>query len=196
MNGSEQPSLRRDLVVVVVIAGLAFVLGMNLFLFFGGDFDIFSSREAPDFELPVMGTEETMSLSEYRGQVVLIDFWATWCTPCHDALPFYEQMLDKYGDQNLEVLAVSIDRDADDIREFAEDHSLDLPLLHDADQQAFVQFNPAAMPTTYFVDPNGVVQSVHTGFNVDDRDKLEAKIGEMIRDIPQQEDEQHGRSCH
>ena len=172
-------------VAVVVLVVLAPAVGWSTV----------SEGDRPELALTDIDGQQ-VELQQLRGSVVLIDFWATWCTPCHEALPFYERMLEQYGDQGLEVLAVSIDADADDIREFADELSLTLPLLHDADQQAFARFNPAAMPTTYFVDPDGEVQTVHIGFDGDDRDQLEANIGEMLQDISHQDDEQDGESCH
>lgn len=143
--------------------------------------------DSPQLSLPAVDGER-VDLGELRGSVVLVDFWATWCEPCHDALPFFEQMLRKYEDRGLEVLAVSIDADRDDIREFARRHSLELPLLHDSGQNAFARFNPAAMPTTYFIDHQGVVRAIHTGFQKEDRDELESKIRRMLREIPSPDD--------
>ncbi len=174
MNGSEQPSLRRDLVVVVVIAGLAFVLGMNLFLFFGGDFDIFSSREAPDFELPVMGTEETMSLSEYRGQVVLIDFWATWCPPCREQMPALKTLGEDpdFGEE-LVILSVNTDDYADG-REARVDGFLrsvgleDKPTLLD-DGRVRALYGVRSIPTLVLIDEEGKVLYQQAGLHDEDR---------------------------
>ncbi len=135
--------------------------------------------DEPELSLPDLDGE-IVNLSDLKGSVVLIDFWATWCAPCHHALPFYEELSSKYADDGLVILAVSIDRNSRTIEGYLDQHSLDLLVLHDRRQRAFSAFNPTSMPTTYFVDRQGIVRSVHVGFRSDDRDQIENEVRRLI----------------
>jgi thiol-disulfide isomerase/thioredoxin len=96
--------------IVVIIAGLAFVLGMNLFLFFGGELGVgLRGKPAPQFELPVLGSEEVVALADHLGEVVLIDFWATWCPPCREQMPALKALGDEPMYEDLVILSINTD---------------------------------------------------------------------------------------
>src|SRR5215831_10443739 len=76
-------------------------------------------RQAPDFSLPDLSGQK-LTLSSYRGKVVLLDFWATWCAPCREEIPRFVEMQDKYQAQGLQILGVSMDDSPEPVREFSQ----------------------------------------------------------------------------
>ncbi len=127
---------------------------------------------APDFTMPRLGTEESVTLRDLAGKPIMINFWATWCPPCRHEMPWIQAVYDAYRDQGLEVLAVnagekvSQDRAAATVSAFVEMMALTFPVLFgDLDSSIEVQraYSVAGLPATYFVDPSGTVVDLHTG---------------------------------
>jgi peroxiredoxin len=123
---------------------------------------------APDFTLPTLSGEE-VSLRDFRGKVVLLNFWATWCGPCRSETPDLQRLYEKYQDQNLVVVGVSVD-EADTVEAvpgFIEEFGLTYPILLDTDLQTSVayegNFYLGGIPKSYFIDPAGVVQDIGAG---------------------------------
>ncbi|HEY0882282.1 MAG TPA: TlpA disulfide reductase family protein [Archangium sp.] len=105
-------------------------------------------------------------LSEHRGRVVLLDVWATWCEPCRDALPVYQDLSKEYAGRGLDVFAVNVDGDANVIAPFLAESNLSLPVLLDPEAAvATATLHVRLMPTTYVIDRAGRVRHVHEGFN-------------------------------
>lgn len=101
-----------------------------------------------------------------RGSVVLLDVWASWCEPCRDALPLYEQLSRQYGDRGLKVYALNVDEDPRAIPAFLEETKVNLPILVDENARVAEQaLKVRMMPTTFLVDRRGVVRFVHEGFS-------------------------------
>lgn len=127
-----------------------------------------AGQPAPDFALKnKSGTNSTNSrLSEYRGQVVLLSFWAEWCNRCTEQLRVLDNLQKRYGKDNLHVLAVNIDRDDQAAREAA--RRLGITVLHDADQAVVRQYDPSVLPFAVLVDPHGTVRHIHAGYRAED----------------------------
>jgi cytochrome c biogenesis protein CcmG/thiol:disulfide interchange protein DsbE len=117
---------------------------------------------APDFTLETP-EGETVRLSDLRGQVVLINFWATWCPPCRAEMPAIQQVYDQYQDQGFTVLAVDVQEGGAQVTAFADQMGLTLPLLMDGDGSVFADYRGQALPSTFFVDQKGVIQEVTLG---------------------------------
>lgn len=101
----------------------------------------------------------TVRLSDFRGEVVLLNFWATWCPPCVDEMPSLEKLQKALGDKGLRVLAVSVDERIEDVERFREDLQLTLPILHDPGAQVAHSFATFKFPETYILDRDGVLVS-------------------------------------
>ena len=136
--------------------------------------------KAPDFELSAQGGGSPLSPVAHTGQVVIVDFWATWCAPCKDSFPFYQSLTDKYGDQ-LAVLAVSVDEEPAGIADFVAETKVTFPVAWDEDQSVTHLYKPETMPTSYLVDRNGVVQYVHAGFKSGDADGIVQHIEQLLK---------------
>jgi peroxiredoxin len=117
---------------------------------------------APDFTLTTLDGE-TVTLSALRGRPVLINFWATWCPPCRAELPAIQSAYDRYADQGLVVLAVDMAEPPQTVAAFAEEFGLRFPIPLDRDGQVAAQYRVRAIPTSFFVDREGVIRSVFIG---------------------------------
>jgi peroxiredoxin len=117
---------------------------------------------APDFELELLDGGEAW-LTDYRGHPVVLNFWATWCQPCRQEMP---QLVDAYeankGD-GLVVIGLNMQEGRDLITPFAEERGIDYPILIDRDGDVGDQYRLLGLPTTYFIDANGVIVSVFRG---------------------------------
>lgn len=111
---------------------------------------------APGFTL--QGEDgKTYRLSDYRGQVVILNFWATWCPPCRYEMPSMERAWQKINGKGIAILAVDVGEDADTIFEFTGDYPVTFPLLMDLDGAVISQYHVVGMPTTYIINPDGMV---------------------------------------
>jgi thiol-disulfide isomerase/thioredoxin len=117
---------------------------------------------APDFELTSLDGA-SLRLTDLRGQVVALNFWATWCAPCRDEMPLLEAALEKYGAEGLAILAIDADEPASLVTDFRDELGVSLPLLLDPGGEVQQLYRVRGYPTTYFVDRDGVIQVQHMG---------------------------------
>ena len=116
---------------------------------------------APDFT--VRDSDRTITLSQFKGQVVVLNFWATWCPPCIEEMPSLVQMQQRMKARGVTVLAVSVDADEGSYRGFLRDHNVNLLSVRDADQKSNTLYGTFKFPETYVIDRNGVVRRKFIG---------------------------------
>jgi thiol-disulfide isomerase/thioredoxin len=120
-------------------------------------------------------------LPERSGKVILLDFWASWCAPCKASFPVLDQLYNTYRSRGFEVIAVSVDDEAVDMKRFLEDHPASFAILHDARKQLVEQMAPEAMPTSYLIGRDGRIRSIHAGFNGRETEEaLRAEIEKLL----------------
>lgn len=119
-------------------------------------------RYAPDFELPDL-TGQQVSLSQWRGQTLLVNFWASWCEPCREEMPLLQATYEAYGDDGLMVLGVNMGEEARRVAGFAEDLGLTFPTLVDEKTDVGTLYRVRGAPTTYFIDREGVIRQRYVG---------------------------------
>lgn len=113
---------------------------------------------APDFRLRDMDGR-MVSLSDFRGKVVLLNFWATWCGPCRIEMPAMEELYRSYPRKDFEILAVSTDAQGVAVtRPFQQEYRLSFPILHDADFRVGLSYGTRTLPMTFMVDRQGIVR--------------------------------------
>ena len=116
---------------------------------------------APDFT--VQDSDHKITLSQYRGQVVVLNFWATWCPPCVEEMPSLVEMQRRMKAKGVTVLAVSVDVGAGAYRQFVKDHNVNLLTVRDPDQKSNSLYGTARFPETYIIDRNGVMRRKFIG---------------------------------
>jgi thiol-disulfide isomerase/thioredoxin len=118
-----------------------------------------------DFVIKDMNGED-VALSDYAGQVILLDFWATWCAPCRLEIPGFIELLDKYGPQGFIVLGLDVDDPIDAMQSFAAEFEMDYPVLVGADRDDFKDAYgpPVGYPTAFVIGRDGKICHSHTGF--------------------------------
>jgi cytochrome c biogenesis protein CcmG/thiol:disulfide interchange protein DsbE len=114
------------------------------------------NSNAPDFVLRDLAGKKT-ALSAYKGKVVLLNFWATWCPPCRAEMPALNRLYLQLRHRGLEVVAVSSDRSINDIKNFLEDNRVDFLILFDEDRSAAKQYRVFSMPTTFLINRKGII---------------------------------------
>ena len=127
---------------------------------------------------------KTVKLSDLKGKVVLVDFWATWCAPCKVSLPVYEGFRRKLADKGLVILAISVDEEVDNVRQFVARHELKLRVVHDAGAKIVQRYEPPSMPTAYLIDRSGKLRQVHEGFRSGDAETLENALRALLAEPP------------
>jgi len=116
---------------------------------------------APDFT--VQDADRKITLSEFRGQVVVLNFWATWCGPCVEEMPSLVQLQQRFKGKGLTVIGVSIDVDGDAYRKFLKDYKVDFLTVRDPDQKTSNLYGSFKWPETYIIDRNGIVRRKFIG---------------------------------
>ena len=136
---------------------------------------------APDFTLPsIYEGQPDITLSDFRGKVVYLDFWASWCAPCLVSMPLYNELYHRYKDQGLEVVAVNVDNSVEDGLDFLIDTPLDFTIPIDTEGDVLVDFDVVGMPTSYLIDSEGIVRMVHVGFRDGDIEIIETAIQDAL----------------
>ena len=141
---------------------------LSLFLFllnFKGICQEIENPSAPDFSGKITAGKE-IKLSDYQGKVVLIDFWASWCSPCREEMPELIKFYKAINNPNFEIIAVNIDNDIENMNHFLDKLSPKpgFPIFIDDKQQVPPLFKIEAMPTTIFIDKKGLIRYRHDGF--------------------------------
>jgi len=105
-----------------------------------------------------------VTLSDFKGQVVIVNLWATWCGPCRVEMPGFEKLYRRFRTEGLVVLGVSLDKDADaQVQKFVNDHDLSFPILMDGRQEVENRYSTFTIPSTYVIDRNGRIVAVVDG---------------------------------
>ncbi len=142
----------------------------------GGGELVEAGSVAPDFELPDVNGE-IVSLSDFAGRPVILNFWATWCAPCRVEMPALQEAQAAYGDGGPVVLTINQEETAERVTEFFDEVGLTLPALLDAEAEVGMAYSAIFLPTTVIVGPDGIVSAVHRG--VISREELDGYLGQM-----------------
>ena len=117
-----------------------------------------------------------LDINRFKGKVVYIDFWASWCPPCKMSFPSLNKLHTELNSQGLEIVAINLDEDKNDALEFLEHNAVDFPIAYDGEGACPGNFDVLAMPSSYIIDKQGIVREVHLGFDEDSIDKIRTTI--------------------
>jgi peroxiredoxin len=120
------------------------------------------NKEAPHFTLEDISGKK-LSLSLFKGKVILVNFWATWCIPCMNEMPSFNRLFQKYKERGLMVLGVSMDTSIEAVQKFLSKTDLGFPVLLDSDLSISHKYKVFAFPTTFLIDRDGVLREKYIG---------------------------------
>ena len=136
---------------------------------------------APNFTLKSLNGKN-LKLSEMTGNVVLINFWASWCGPCREEMPLLNSLHKKYEPLGFTVLGVNVEEKSKNARGFLKDFPVDFPILLDNKNTVSKKYKVVAMPTTVMVDRDGNVRYLHKGYKSGDEKKYRKMIKKLVRE--------------
>ncbi len=138
-------------------------------------------RSAPDFALK-SSTGENLRLSEYRGEVVMVNFWATWCGPCRQEMPLLDELYQRYERVGFNLLGVNIDDDSRKAMQMIEELGVNFPVLFDSRKEVSKLYEVEAMPVTVLIDREGNVRYVHHGYKPGYEEKYLDQVRSLLRE--------------
>ena len=136
---------------------------------------------APDFKLPVR-SGQAMALSDLKGQVVLINFWASWCGPCRKEMPVLDQLYQRYKPLGFTLLGVNVEEDSTAAESWLKDTPVSFPILFDRKNSVSKLYDVTAMPSTVLVDRQGHVRYLHFGYNPGTENEYQDQIRGLVRE--------------
>ncbi|WP_372862221.1 TlpA family protein disulfide reductase [Spongiibacter sp.] len=164
--------LRRITAGFVVVVLMASSRGFSLEL----------GQLAPSFSLAPLQAESPAQLDSraYRGQVIYVDFWASWCGPCRLSLPQLNTLYRDFSEKGFAVIAVNVDAHRSEALKFLQRRPVDYPVVYDAKRELPALFGVKGMPTAFLLDRQGRVQHIHEGFRPGDAEQLRAMITQLL----------------
>jgi thiol-disulfide isomerase/thioredoxin len=180
-------SSRKKIGAVSAVTGwVSLVLSVGLLLAAGGGWAAKTSarpsvgKPAPDFSLESLAAGGTVNLADFRGKVVLVDFWASWCLPCRQLMPRIAALKADYPD--IEVIAVSVDANRDKAITFQRAVEPSLRAAHDGDHKVADSYGVERMPSSFLIDREGKLRFRHDGYGGDDFDAIERQIRLLLEE--------------
>jgi peroxiredoxin len=140
-----------------------------------------ADQPAPTFSLPSRGGA-AIDLAQYKGQVVMINFWASWCVPCRQEMPLLESIYKKYKPLGFTLIGVNVEPDQKEAENFLKQTPVSFPVLFDAKSKVSGLYNVQVMPTTVFIDRKGNVRLVHQSYQAGAENLYMDQIRTLIRE--------------
>ena len=140
-----------------------------------------ASEPAHSFSGMTMNGGQAISLDEYRGKVVFLDFWASWCVPCLTSLPIYEEMRGEIGTDEFEIIAINVDEYTDDGMAFLEEHPVTYPVIADPDGDIGIPYGIRTLPHSFLLDRDGHIVASFRSFKTGDEVRIKTAIQELLK---------------
>lgn len=145
-----------------------------------GSLNALASTPAPVINLP--GLQGTVATENFKGKVVYVDFWASWCKPCKQSFPWLNDLQARYKNVGFEVVAINLDQESADARDFLQKIPAQFTVAFDPSGKTAEQFHVQGMPSSYLIDRHGNVRSAHIGFRDEDRTRLEQAVSKLLQE--------------
>lgn len=136
---------------------------------------------AADFTLN--SNKGSIKLSDYRGKVVLLDFWASWCGPCRESFPWMQHMHEKYVHQGLTIVAINMDKDSKLASAFLKAHPANFTIAYDPEGRVATSYSLIGMPSSFLIDDQGQIQEQYIGFHAGGNEANEEKIKSLLKNL-------------
>lgn len=138
------------------------------------------SGPAPQFTLSTFDGKK-VSLKDFKGQVVMINFWASWCGPCRQEMPILNELYKKYKKVGFTLLGINLDEDMADAEAFIKKTPVNFPILHDPEGKVADLYKNQAMPSSYFIDSKGNLSYLHQGYRPGEEKDYEKAILKLLK---------------
>jgi peroxiredoxin len=160
-----------------VIAAIAAALSVSLPALAGSG----AAAPAPAFTLASRAGQD-VSLAQYKGQVVMLNFWASWCGPCRQEMPLLESIYKKYNKMGFTMIGVNVEPDSNAANEWLKATPVSFPILYDRDSKVSKLYDVAGMPSTVIIDRSGKLRVLHRGYKPGDENEYLDSIRTLIRE--------------
>ncbi len=167
MQDSARRRMKQAAMALALMAGTAFA----------GD----AGGPAPSFTLAAL-TGQQAALSQYKGQVVMVNFWATWCGPCQQEMPLLDQMYKKYKPAGFTLIGVNVDKEAPAVKDLMARKPVSFPVLLDPANQVSKAYHVDEMPSSVLIDRKGEIRYIHRGYRPGDENEYQDRIRQLIRE--------------
>jgi len=170
MRSSTMTGFKHCIVAAVIVTTAAFAAAA------AGD-----AGPAPAFTLTNL-KGQSGALSQYKGQVVMVNFWATWCGPCQQEMPLLDQMYKKYKPAGFTLIGVNVDKEEPPVKELLARKPVSFPVLLDPANQVSKAYHVDEMPSSVIIDRKGEIRYIHRGYKPGDENEYQDRIRQLIRE--------------
>lgn len=139
-----------------------------------------SPQPAPQCDLTSLDKSQRYDLQQFKGKVIYVDFWASWCGPCAKSFPFMNQLNKDLKDKGLQILAINLDEKLEDAQEFLTKVPANFAIAQDDNQQCAKSFDLKAMPTSFLIDRNGLIREMHMGFRSGEAEEFRGAVERLL----------------
>lgn len=122
----------------------------------------------------------SIDLNKFRGKVVYLDYWASWCGPCLESMPFMDQLSKELSAKGLEVVPVNVDEVPEDASAFLKAHPISMAVVSDSTGECPSKYDVQVMPSSFLIDKKGVIRHVHKGFHSGDKSEIRSLVEKLL----------------
>ena len=153
---------RRPKIILIMVLALMLVSGLVMVGCSSPAQGPQIGKLAPDFKLSNL-EGQSVSLGDFRGKPVLLNFWASWCGPCRYEMPFIQEIYEEWSDKGLIILTVNLQENPSQVKEFVESFGFSFPVLLATNREVPLAYNIRGIPATFFIDKDGIIQDIKIG---------------------------------
>lgn len=159
-SSAQRPAWKRWTMSVSLSIGAVLILALLLVPRSDATASLIAGQPAPDFNLTALDGSH-VKLSELKGKPVIVNFWASWCTPCRKEMPEFQAVYDLHKDKGLKLYGVNVGESQVTVADFAQQVGAQFPILIDKDEKAQTDYKILPLPATFFIDGNGTIRAVY-----------------------------------
>ncbi len=141
-------------------------------------------KEVPQCPLTSFNDTQSLNLQQFKGKVVYVDFWASWCGPCAKSFPFMNQLDNELKGQGLEVIGINLDEEIEEAKQFLQQTPASFTIAKDLDKKCAKDFGVKAMPSSYLIDRKGVIRHEHLGFRPGEAEEFKLLVEQLLAEKP------------